>query len=108
ARLRAFPKYMDDTIALMREGLRTGTTMPKESLAGIETSITPLLPDDPTKSALYEPFTTIPATIDAATRERLATQGRAAITENVTPAYKRFLEFMTKDYVPHARATLAA
>ncbi len=108
ARLRAFPKYMDDTIALMREGLRTGMTMPKESLAGIETSITPLVVDDPTKSALWEPFATIPAAFDAATRERLASQGRAAINDGVTPAYRRFLEFMTKDYVPHARTTLAA
>jgi uncharacterized protein (DUF885 family) len=108
ARLRAFPKYMDDTIALMREGLRTGMTMPKESLAGIETSITPLVVDDPTKSALWEPFASIPAAFDAATRDRLTSQGRAAIVENVTPAYKRFLEFMTKDYVPQARTTLAA
>jgi uncharacterized protein (DUF885 family) len=108
ARLRAFPKYMDDTIALMREGVRTGMTMPKESLAGIETSITPLVVDDPTKSALWEPFATIPAAFDASTRERLTTQGRAAISEGVTPAYRRFLEFMTKEYVPHARTTLAA
>jgi uncharacterized protein (DUF885 family) len=108
ARLRAFGKYMDDEIAQMREGIRTGTTMPKESLAGIETSITPLVVDDPTKSALWEPFATIPATFDTATRDRIASQGRAAIAESVTPAYRRFLDFMTKDYVPHARTTLAA
>jgi uncharacterized protein (DUF885 family) len=108
ARLRAFPKYMDDTIALMREGIRLGITIPKESLAGIETSITPLVTSDPTKSALYEPFATIPASFDAATRDRLQSQGRAAIAEGVTPAYKRFLDFMTSDYVPHARTTLGA
>jgi uncharacterized protein (DUF885 family) len=108
ARLRAFPKYMDDMIGLMREGLRTGMTMPKESLAGIETSITPLVTEDPAKSALFEPFASIPASFEAATRDRLASQGRAAITDHVTPSYRKFLDFMTKEYVPHARGTLAA
>jgi uncharacterized protein (DUF885 family) len=108
ARLRAFPKYMDDNIALMREGIKRGVTIPKESLAGIETSITPLVTADPTKSALWEPFASIPASFDAATRDRVQQQGRAAITDDVTPAYKRFLDFMTSDYLPHARATLAA
>src|SRR5262249_50304266 len=60
------------------------------------------------KSALWEPFATIPATFDAASRDRLTTQARAAIADDVTPAYRRFLDFMTKDYVPHARTTLAA
>jgi uncharacterized protein (DUF885 family) len=108
ARLRAFPKYMDDTIALMREGIRLGVTIPRESLEGIETSITPLVTDDPTKSALWQPFAAIPSTFDTAARDRVATQGRAAIAESVTPAYRRFLDFMMKEYVPHARTTLGA
>ncbi len=108
ARLRAFPKYMDDTIALMREGIHLGVTIPQESLKGIETSITPLVTDDPTKSALWEPFATIPSGLDAGSRDRIATQGRAAIAESVTPAYRRFLDFMMKEYVPRARTTLGA
>jgi uncharacterized protein (DUF885 family) len=108
ARLRAFPRYMDDSIALMREGLRTGLTIPRAALAGIESTITPLAADDPAKSALWAPFARIPSTIDAAARSQLQADARAAIAEAVTPAYRRFLAFMTKEYMPGARETLAA
>lgn len=108
ARLRAFSTYMDENIALMREGLKTGVTIPRAALAGVETSIQPLIVDDPAKSALFEPFTHMPATFDQATRDRLTRDGRAAIGDAVTPAYRTFLTFMTKEYLPGARTTLAA
>ncbi len=108
SRLRAFPQYMDQNIALMREGIRTSITIPQASLAGIDSSIQPLVVDDPTRSALFEPFATLPQTFDAATRTRLTDEGRKAIAESVTPAYRKFLYFMMQDYVPHARTTLAA
>lgn len=108
ARLRAFPAYMDQQIALMRDGLRQGITIPKAALAGIETSIAPLGPDDPERSPLWKPFADIPAAIPAEERRRLQDAGRAAIGEAVTPAYRTFLAFMTDEYVPGARETLAA
>jgi uncharacterized protein (DUF885 family) len=108
ARLRAFPRHMDDSIALMREGLRKGMTIPRASLAGIESSITPLVPDNPEASALWAPFSQIPAALEANVRSRLQAEGRAAIAEAVTPAYRRFLAFMTNEYLPGARETLAA
>ena len=111
ARLKAFPKYVDDQIGLMREGLKKGVTIPRAALAGIETSIQPLIVDDPAKSPLWEPFARVPvalASLDQATRDRLQSDGRAAIADGVTPAYKKFLTFMTNDYVPGARETLAA
>jgi uncharacterized protein (DUF885 family) len=108
SRLKAFPKYVDDQIGLMREGLKKGITIPRAALAGIESSIQPLITDDPTKSPLWDPFTRVPAVLDRATRDRLQNDGRAAIANDVTPAYKKFLTFMTADYVPGSRATLAA
>lgn len=108
ARLRAFPKYVEENMALMREGLRTGMTIPRAALPGVEMSIEPLIADDPTKSPLWEPFAKPPATFDQATRDRVQRDGRAAIAEAVTPAYRTFLTFMTKEYLPGARTTLGA
>lgn len=107
ARLKAFSHYIDGHIALMREGLRKGMTIPRASLAGIETSIQPLA-DKGETHALWEPFAETSATLDATTREQLRSEGRRVIAESVTPAYRRFLEFMDKEYVPGARDTLAA
>ncbi|HET9768235.1 MAG TPA: DUF885 family protein, partial [Thermoanaerobaculia bacterium] len=60
ARLRAFPRYMDQNIALMREGLKRGMTPPKVTLVGIEKSIQPLAVFDDKTSALWTPFTRMP------------------------------------------------
>jgi len=108
SRLRAFPRYMDQNIALMREGLKRGITPPRVTLVGIEKSIEPLAVFDDKKSALWTPFTRIPPQIPAGEQERLLKAGRDAILEAVVPAYARFLEFMTKEYLPNTRETLAA
>jgi uncharacterized protein (DUF885 family) len=108
ARLRAFPRYMDQNIALMREGVKSGITPPRVTLVGIETSIQPLTVFDDRKSALWTPFTRMPPQIPAGERERLLKAGRDAILEAVVPAYAHFLEFMTKEYLPNTRETLAA
>jgi uncharacterized protein (DUF885 family) len=108
ARLRAFPRYVDQQIALMREGLRTGMTISRAALAGIETSIEPLAADDIEGHPLWQPFERIPSVVDAPDRDRLRDEGRAAMTRDVIPAYRAFLAFMTTEYVPGARETLGA
>lgn len=108
ARLRAFPRYMDEHIARMREGLAAGLTVPRVALAGVDTAVTPLMPTDPTASPLYAPFRTLPAALGARERTRIEAAGRAAISEAVTPAYARFRQFLADEYIPGARETIAA
>ena len=108
ARLRAFPRYMDEHIARMREGLRAGITVPQVALAGADTAVAPLMPSDPTQSPLYAPFRAMPPAMAAAERTRLEAAGRAVIAEAVTPAYARFREFMAREYIPGARTSIAA
>lgn len=108
ARLAAFPRYMQEQIAAMRAGLQHGVTVPRVTLNGVETGIQPHVVKDPTQSVFWAPFAHFPATLSAADRERLAAAGRKAILESVAPAYSSFLDFMTKEYVPGSRETLAA
>ena len=108
SRLRAFPRYMDEHIARMREGVKAGITVPKVALAGADTAVAPLMPDDPTASPLYAPFRSIPATFPADERTRLQAAGRAAVAEAVTPAYARFRDFLSGEYIPGARESIAA
>ncbi len=108
SRLRAFPAFVDQNIALMREGIRTGITQPQAALVGIETSVDPLLVDDPTRSPLWKPFETFPAAVDEAARTRLRDEARRAINDRVTPAYRTFRTFLVDEYVPKARTTLGA
>jgi uncharacterized protein (DUF885 family) len=99
---------MDQNIAWMREGLAKGMTPPKATLPGIERTIEALIVDDPETSALWGPFGRMPAQLPAAERERLQRAAREVIAQQVVPAYRRFLDFVTREYVPGARETLAA
>jgi uncharacterized protein (DUF885 family) len=108
ARLRATPTYVRQQIANMRVGMKRGFTMPRITLEGYEVTIASHVVDDPAKSVFDRPFARFPTTVPEGDRARLRDAGRAAITGAVVPAYREFLEFMTKEYIPGARTTLGA
>jgi len=108
ARLEAFPQWLDRHVERMREGVRRGLTIPRATLAGIETTIEPLASGAAEEHAVFEPFGRFPATFAPETKSSLAARAREVVATRVIPAYARFLDFMTREYVPAARATLAA
>lgn len=108
SRLRGWPKLVDEMIALLTIGLEKGWTLPRVVLEGYTDTITAHIVDDPTKSELYKPFLSFPASVPEADRAALEAEGRKAIVEAIVPGYRRFLEFMEKRYIPGARATLGA
>jgi uncharacterized protein (DUF885 family) len=108
ARLNAFPRWVGEEIALMREGMRTGFTLPKVVLAGIEVTMTTHVVDSPEKSVFFAPFRTFPVGVAESERARLTAAGRAAIMGGVVPGYRTLAEFMRREYIPRARATIAA
>jgi uncharacterized protein (DUF885 family) len=108
ARLRAFPTYVDQHMALMRDGLARGITVPRPALAGVERSIEALIVASADRSPLWAPFTTFPPAVDAASQARLREAGRLAIEEAVVHAYRTFHAFMIGEYLPRARETLGA
>jgi uncharacterized protein (DUF885 family) len=108
ARLRQWPEIVGQYVGHMRSGLKTGFTLPQVVLAGFEPQIQTHLVDDPEKSEFFKPFTKFPVGVPEGDRQRLADAGRAAIREGVVPGYRTFLEFMTREYVPAARATTGA
>lgn len=108
ARLRAWPRVVDEQIANMRAGLARGFTPARIVLASHAGSIASHVVDDPERSVLFAPFTRFPQPIPAAERERLRAAGREQIAAEVIPAFARLLEFFTSEYEPGARETLAA
>jgi uncharacterized protein (DUF885 family) len=108
ARLRDLPRYFDENIANMRQGLRDGFTLPAEILPGISSVVAAEQFATPEDSPFFAPFAKFPATVPEADRARLAAAGRAAIAGEVLPAYARFQEFFEGEYRPGARRTLAA
>jgi len=108
ARLRAIPAYFDQQIAWLREGLLAGFTLPRVVLEGYDGTIRAHAEATAEGSVFMAPFTRFPPGVPEAQRDRLRTAAREAITGSVLPAYHRLLEFMTREYVPGARSSLAA
>jgi len=100
ARLKAFPTYMDQTIALMREGVRVGVVQPEIVMRRVPAQIRRQIVEDPTQSLFYKPFKTFPAGIATADREGLQRDAQAAVKEHVVPAFRRLGEFFDKEYLP--------
>lgn len=108
ARLRDFPRYNREQIALLAEGLRTGFSLPRIVLDGYDETIRAHVVDDPSTSVFARPFDTFPSAISDADRSRLRAAGLSAIREAVVPAYRELLGFWTEKYVPAARMTTGA
>lgn len=108
SRLKALPTVMDEYIALMREGLRTGMTQPRVILNGREVPIRKQLVENPERSAFYKPFIALDESITGKERQDLLSEARTAVMEGVVPAYQRLLDFFMDEYFPAARTTLGA
>ena len=108
SRLRAWPRYVREQIALMRVGLERGMTVPKATLAGYEGTISGHVVEDPAKSVFWVPFERFPSLLPETERERLRREGRSAIIDGAVAGYREFLDFFRQEYLPKARTTLAA
>ena len=108
ARLNAFPRFIGQTIALLREGIRTGWVQPAFQLRGIPAQIEPQLVTDPAASPVYAPVTAFPAEVDEAARARIVASARRAILDSVVPALRALNDFVQREYLPAGRKQLAA
>jgi uncharacterized protein (DUF885 family) len=107
ARLSSFGTYMEQTIALLRQGVEEKRTLPKVVAQRIAPQITDNIVADPAASTFYAPFAKVTPSIDAATAQRLQQQARTAISSVVIPAFRRMQRFFADTYLPNARTALA-
>lgn len=107
-RLAAIPDYFQQEISWMKEGIKEGYTLPKPVMKGLDDAIASYIKRDPTKSAFYKPYESLPASLDPITRQQLQAQGKRLIRTQVIPAYQQLLTFMQEQYIPSARTTVGA
>jgi len=100
ARLKAFPVYMDQTIALMSEGVRARMLLPEVVMRRVPAQIDRQIVNNPDESLFYKPFKRFPASIPVADQERLMKEALAAIRSNIIPSYQRFKKFFLEEYLP--------
>jgi uncharacterized protein (DUF885 family) len=108
ARLAALPQLVDQTLVLMREGVKAGIVPPRVLMQRVPAQIAAQLADDPQRSPFYKPFTRFPLNFPVAERVALQAQAQATLRDQVVPAYRRLQTAFLNDYLPHTRNSVAA
>jgi uncharacterized protein (DUF885 family) len=106
ARVRQFPRWVDGAIALMREGMARGITIPRPAMAKALPQLREIVSPPLEENIFWAPITALPSGFSAVERERITVAYRAALTDEVLPAYRRLADFLERDYLPAARTTV--
>jgi len=107
ARLRGIPTVIDQSMALLDQGLAEGITPPKVTLRDVPAQVQSVLVDDPMKSPMLKAFQKFPDSISTAEQERLKREATAAFTDQVAPAYRKLHGYLVNTYLPAARESIA-
>lgn len=103
ARLNQIPQAFMQTEEVLRAGVHDNLMPVKFLLEKIPAQCDGIVSSDP----FVNPEKKYPADFSAADRERLTKEINDAVNGKVLPAYKQFAAFITTDYAPHGRTTLA-
>ncbi|MEG3766112.1 DUF885 domain-containing protein [Alteromonas sp. 14N.309.X.WAT.G.H12] len=106
--LKDMPRYFDQQIVNMEQGLARQFTLPKISLVGREKSVESVVQAKGDDNVYFAPFTRLPKRFSAQERQRLLEQARNVINHDVIPAHQKLLTFLVNDYIPNAQPSIAA
>jgi uncharacterized protein (DUF885 family) len=108
ARLNGVPAAIDQTIALMKQGLAAGYTPPKIIMRDVAKQVDAQIASDPMASPLLDALKHFPGGVPPADRQQLTDQAKAAYTQKVAPAFTRLRDFLANTYIPACRDSVSA
>lgn len=100
ARLAAYPARVDQEIAILRKGLALGWVTVKPVLARAIAQVEGQLPEDVTRSPVYEPFSRM--AVDPGVKANYQAQGQAAVQQHFYPAQRKLLAVLKDELAPKA------
>ncbi|HYV40360.1 MAG TPA: DUF885 family protein, partial [Thermoanaerobaculia bacterium] len=103
ARLKAFPKQMDDVMDRMRKGMSDGLMPPRFLLEKVIIQAEGIAASKAEDSPFGRPLAKIPASFSEADRARIREALLGAIDGSVLPAYGKFAKFVKETYAPKGR-----
>lgn len=106
-RLDGYVVFMDQAIANMREGMARGVVQPRPVMEKVLPQLEAMIVEKPEDSTFFGPVQRFPAAVAAPERERLTAAYRAAISDDLVPAYRRLRDFVRDEYLPKTRGTVA-
>ncbi|MEO5937323.1 MAG: DUF885 domain-containing protein [Terriglobales bacterium] len=103
ARLKQYPRQMQDTVASLRLGMKAKLMQPKFLLEKVAKQAADIADDKPEDSPFAQPLAKFPKTFSEAEKTRLRTALLGAIRDVVFPEYVKFTKFIREEYAPNGR-----
>lgn len=107
-RMARLPTLIEQVIALMQEGVKTGNVPPRVLMERVRAQIDAQVVEDPTRSPFYRPFRRFADGIPAADRAALLAEAQATIRDRIVPAYRKLRRYFIDEYLPRTRTSIAA
>ena len=107
ARMRAFPTKLDQTIDLMKRGVKEGWVPPKIILVSVPDQIKAQFGKLVEESPLFKPFKDFPESIPSEEQTRLIDEMLSVLTEYVYPAYETLYSYFIESYLPSCGESIA-
>jgi uncharacterized protein (DUF885 family) len=104
ARLRQMPRAFDQTVAVMRLGLKDRLMQPRYLLEKVAAQAQDVADKTPEASPFAKPLEKFPAGISEADHQRLREAVLTAVRNEVGPAYAKFAKFVRSEYAPNGRS----
>ncbi|MGH8016451.1 MAG: DUF885 domain-containing protein, partial [Candidatus Zixiibacteriota bacterium] len=107
ARLRGYSTLVDQTIALLEEGLKTGITPARVTLTEVPQQILNQIAENPAEAPILGAFKELPATVPMAEQERIRKEANQIYLGQIVPALQRLHQFFVHRYVTGCREEIA-
>jgi len=103
SRINGLGAAVDQTIVLMKEGVRRGQVQPRIIMERVPKQIAAQVVADPATSPFYAPFKSMPDSIPADEQARLRAAASKAIAGTAVPAFQRLKTYVEQEYLPKCR-----
>ena len=107
-RMDAIPVLVEQTIALMREGVKAGSMPPKVLMQRVPRQIAAQIVEDPTQSPFYGAFQKFRDGVPQSDRAALQAEAQRIIRDRIVPAYRTLQTYFDNEYLPRTRESIAA
>jgi uncharacterized protein (DUF885 family) len=105
SRLNQLPGWIDQAIANMKQGVRSGVVHPKAITVAMLPQIQNLRSATPETSVFYSPVTRFPDSFSAADKTKLSAAYLKTVDSKIAPALNRLVSFLENEYLPAGRAS---
>ncbi len=107
ARASRLPELMTTMQGNMRTGMKDGLVQPKVLMLKVLPQLDALIKEKPEDTIFWKPVANFPKDFSDTDKTRLTAAYRSLIAEKLMPSYRELRTFVSNDYLPACRDTVA-